>query len=300
MCGNYYNSFTDERHKKFRCIIQDDDFERYFKSLKIFSTIKIKLKNFEEKFFGPILKIEAFNHLELSYNLKPIIEFDLQKNKILFYEIYFDIPKRIPASWKNYESISLNDLDFINELTTLTLRYLSLLKEKNDEKRKKILQTKEYTKFKKANPELYKKGVRPSLPVKLLIEDDLLERFIILLFSNYEYLLFTKGDIYKAIEKFNSINDTLDLFSSNNLNYLKTSAISNLFNAISKSSKIKLVEPSLEGLKELLTIQEDCFKKFELTDEQKYKYCALKDEYISLLQFITSFEEKYLFNSDLL
>lgn len=272
MNNTYLKLLNSKGNEDFRNIVLSKDFEEYRKKLKRLTALQKQLKNIETSILGPIDEINTFHDLYIysCFTNQPIMVFDLINNTVTFYkkDIGFCRTEDKKVEVKKF---NLDKLNLFSEETLSTMRYLYLEKlkrSKNDQSGELI--------------------------------NDLLERFLILLVSNYQYISYANGDILKAIDNYELIqtfinfskdndsikNETLEEFVELFLKYVI------LNDDVFVINNFELETPSLEGLKELFDIYHSCLNICVDNLEKEPDYEFLIDEFLDLSRYVLEYEEK--------
>jgi len=281
MHNTYLALLNSKGNENLRDIILNKDFEEYRKNLKKLTTLQKRLQNIENTIFGPIDKIDAFHHLDIGTYVRkqPIMSFDFISNQVIFYKKDSGF-SRFEDKKVEVCKFSLDKLNLFNEAALSTIRNLALEKLRNFEQTKNKLQKKK------------------NYTINIEFEDDLLERFIILLVSNYQYISYANGDFEKALSNYELIKNFID-FSKDN-DSIKNKTLEEFIKIFSEhiisnddiSSKLSLELPSLEGLNELFDIYHSCLNTSFDNLEKVPNYEFLINEFLYLSHSVLEYEEK--------
>lgn len=279
---NTYLALLDSKgNENLRDIILNKDFEEYRKNLKKLTTLQKRLQNIENTIFGPIDKIDAFHHLDIGTYVRkqPIMSFNFISNQVIFYKKDSGF-SRFEDKKVEVCKFSLDKLNLFNEAALSTIRNLALEKLKNFEQTKNKLQKKK------------------NYTINIEFENGLLERFIILFVSNYQYISYANGDFEKALSNYELIKNFIN-FSKDN-DSIKNETLEEFIKIFSEhiisnddiSSKLSLESPSLEGLNELFDIYHSCLNTCFDNLEKVPNYEFLINEFLDLSHSVLEYEEK--------
>lgn len=281
MESTYLNLLNSKGNEDFRNIILNKDFEEYLKKLKKLTALQKRLQKIENTILGPIDKIDAFHHLDISTYVRkqPIMRFDLISNQVIFYKKDSGF-SRLEDKKVEVCKFNLDKLNLFNEAAISTIRNLALEKLKNFEQTKKNLQKKK------------------KYAINIEFEDSLLERFIILLVSNYQYISYANGDFEKALSNYELIKSFIN-FSKDN-DSIKNETLEEFVKIFSEHvisnddifSKLSLELPSIEGLNELFDIYHSCLNTSFDNLEKVPNYEFLIEEFLDLSRYVLEYEEK--------
>lgn len=281
MESTYLNLLNSKGNQDFRNIILNKDFEEYFKKLKKLTALQKRLQKIENTILGPIDKIDAFHHLDIGTYVRkqPIMSFDLISNQVIFYKKDSGF-SRLEDKKVEVCKFSLDKLNLFNEAALSTIRNLALEKLRNFEQTKNNLQKKK------------------KYSINIEFEDGLLERFIILLVSNYQYISYANGDFEKALSNYELIKSFIN-FSKDN-DSIKNETLEEFVKIFSEHvisnddifSKLSLELPSLEGLNELFDIYHSCLNTCFDNLEKVPNYEFLIEEFLDLSRYVLKYEEK--------
>lgn len=281
MHNTYLALLNSKGNENLRDIILNKDFEEYRKNLKKLTTLQKRLQNIENTIFGPIDKIDAFHHLDIGTYVRkqPIMSFNFISNQVIFYKKDSGF-SRFEDKKVEVCKFSLDKLNLFNEAALSTIRNLALEKLKNFEQTKNKLQKKK------------------NYTINIEFEDGLLERFIILFVSNYQYISYANGDFEKALSNYELIKNFIN-FSKDN-DSIKNETLEEFIKIFSEhiisnddiSSKLSLELPSLEGLNELFDIYHSCLNTSFDNLEKVPNYEFLINEFLDLSRSVLEYEEK--------
>lgn len=281
MHNTYLALLNSKGNENLRDIILNKDFEEYRKNLKKLTTLQKRLQNIENTIFGPIDKIDAFHHLDIGTYVRkqPIMSFDLINSQVIFYRKDSGL-SRFEDKKVEVCKFSLDKLNLFNEAALSTIRNLALEKLKNFEQTKNKLQKKK------------------NYTINIEFEDGLLERFIILFVSNYQYISYANGDFEEALSNYELIKNFIN-FSKDN-DSIKNETLEEFIKIFSEhiisnddiSSKLSLELPSLEGLNELFDIYHSCLNTSFDNLEKVPNYEFLINEFLDLSHSVLEYEEK--------
>ena len=275
MENTYLHLLNSKGYEDFRNIILTKDFEEYRKNLKKLVTLQKRLKNIDNNIIGPTDKIDAFHHLFIHsyYNRKPKMKFNLVNNTVAFYQKDISYSRIREERSVEVCKFNLDKLKLFNEASLFTIRNLYLEK-LNTYKQKKH--------------------------INVEFEDDLLERFIILLVSNYQFILYANGNIENAIANYKIIKKIIEFTKDNES--IKNETLEEFVkafyeNVISNDDiyiihNLHLETPSLDGLKEIVDIQKTCLNSCydKLKKEPNYEF--LVNEFLELSRYVLEYEKK--------
>lgn len=286
MKNNYLRALNEKGNEKLRKIFLEKDFSEYQKNLKKLVPLQKRLQKIDSELLGPISQIEAFHDLYLCFcyeTKQPLIVLDLLSNTITIF-------RREEGDYKADEdkvevaTFNLDKLCLFNEQTIITLRILALEKIQRYEFKKKELKKKNRSKQKSSYPSYN----------NISMDNGSLEHFLVLLVSNYKHISYANSDIQKAIENYQLINQFLNFAECND--GIKNSILENFVNDFSKyvinNIDEKLYEPSLDGLNELISIQNNCLNTFHENLSKEPKYNCLVEDYLTLSKTVLEYEKK--------